>query len=83
MQRKGGVVKTREGEGRRRIQVDFSPEAHDRLLRIREQSGAQSSAEVFRDALRLYAWFLEQKDAGRRLQVVSGDEAPKEVELLF
>jgi len=67
---------------RRRLQLDFSPEAYERLHRIREMSDAPTNAEVVRNALRLYDWFLEQRREGARLQVVRG-ESVKEIELLF
>ena len=67
---------------RHRLQLDFSPEAYERLLRIRELSDAATNAEVVRNALRLYDWFLEQKRDEARLQVVQGDSV-KEVEVLF
>ena len=67
---------------RRRLQLDFSPEAYDRLVRIRERSEAATNAEVVRNALRLYDWFLEQKNNGSTLQIVQEDSV-KEVEILF
>ena len=67
---------------RRRLQLDFSPEAYERLHRIREMSDASTNAEIVRNALRLYDWFLEQKQSGARLQVVRGDLV-REIEVLF
>lgn len=67
---------------RHRLQLDFTPEAYERLLRIRERSEATTNAEVVRNALRLYDWFLEQQRRNARLQVVDGDLV-KEVEVLF
>ncbi|MCY4576807.1 MAG: hypothetical protein OXC55_09490 [Chloroflexi bacterium] len=67
---------------RHRLQIDFSPEAHERLIRIRERSEAATNAEVVRNALRLYDWFLDQRARNSRLQLVEGD-AVKEIEVLF
>ena len=67
---------------RHRLQLDFSPEAFERLMMIRERSEARTNAEVVRNALRLYEWFLEQKDQDYRIQLVKDDTA-KEVELFF
>ena len=67
---------------RHRLQLDFSPEAFERLHRIRARSDAATNAEVVRNALRLYDWFLEQKVGNARLQVVDGDTV-KEIEILF
>ena len=67
---------------RHRLQLDFSPEAYERLRRIREASDAQTNAEVVRNALRLYDWFLAQKRNNARLQVLE-DDGVKEIEILF
>ena len=73
---------TKAVDKRHRLQLDFSPEAFERLLRIKEMSDASTNAEVVRNALRLYDWFLDQKDKGRRLQLLEG-KTVKEVEVLF
>lgn len=71
-----------EREGRRRVQIDFSPAAYARLDSIRERSEAQSNAETVRNALRLYDWFLRQRDEGYEVRLVKGDEE-RAVELLW
>lgn len=68
---------------RQRVQVDFSPEAYGRLLKMREMSGVKTNAEVFRNALRLYDWFLEQKQADVRVQLLDPDGTIRLVELIF
>lgn len=73
---------TSEREGRRRVQIDFSPAAYARLDSIRERSDAQSNAETVRNALRLYDWFLRQRDDGYEVRLVKGDEE-RAVELLW
>ena len=67
---------------RHRLQIDFSPEAYERLMRIRERSEAATNAEVVRNALRLYDWFLDQRAREAKLQMVDGDTV-KEIEVLF
>lgn len=73
---------SRDKEQRHRLQLDFSPEAYERLMRIREASDAATNAEVVRNALRLYDWFLEQKRKNARVQVVENGTV-KEIEILF
>ena len=63
-----------DGQGRRRVQIDFSPAAYARLDSIRERSDAQSNAETVRNALRLYDWFLRQREEGYEVRLVKGDE---------
>lgn len=67
---------------RQRVQLDFSPQAYQKLLHIREIADARSNAEVVRNALRIYEWFLDQKRANHKLQLVT-DDSVKEIELLF
>jgi hypothetical protein len=65
---------------RQRVQLDFSPEAYSRLSALRSKAEARTNAELVRNALRLYEWFLQQK--GKKIHVVDGDNV-KEVELVF
>ena len=67
---------------RHRLQLDFSADAYERLLRIRDRSDAATNAEVVRNALRLYDWFLEQRSKDIRFQIVE-DDLVKEVEFFF
>jgi hypothetical protein len=67
---------------RHRLQLDFSPEAYSRLLELRRKSEARTNAEVVRNALRLYDWFLEQRNNNFRIQLVK-DDLLKEVEIVL
>ena len=67
---------------RQRIQLDFSAEAYERLLEIKERADASSNAEVVRNSLRVYEWFLEQKRNDYRIQLVK-DNTVIEVDLLL
>jgi len=78
----GGATASPERSGRRRVQIDFSPTAYVRLEAIRERSEAQSNTEAVRNALRLYDWFLRQRDEGYEVRLVKGDEE-RAVELLW
>lgn len=64
------------------MQLDFSPEAFDRLQEIKNLADARTNAEVVRNAIRLYEWFLRQKREHFKVQLVKGDKV-KEVELVF
>jgi len=77
-----GAAERGESQGRRRVQIDFSPAAYARLDSIRERSDAQSNAETVRNALRLYDWFLRQREEGYEVRLVKGDEE-RAVELLW
>jgi hypothetical protein len=74
---------TKETEtGRQRLQLDLSPEAFGQLLQLRDKADVKTNAEVIRNALRLYGWFLEQKKNNYRIQLAK-DDTVKEVELIF
>jgi hypothetical protein len=84
VERKTNNKQITEGEEteRQRIQLDFSPEAYKRLLELRTRSEARTNAEVVRNALRLYYWFLEQKENGYTFVLKNGDTV-KEVEIML
>jgi len=66
------------------VELDFSPEAYQRLKEIQALAGAKAYGEVVRNALRVYEWFLVQKRENRTIQVLSPDKmTAKEVELLL
>ena len=49
-------------KSKERLQFDFSQEALERLDRMKEQTQVATRAEVVRNALRLYEWFLNEVD---------------------
>jgi len=65
-----------------RIQFDLTEEAHTRLQKIKEMSGATTKAEVFRASLRLFEWTIKQKQEGKSFIVKDG-ENEQPVEFLF
>ena len=68
--------------GRQRVQLEFTPEAMDRLRQIKSLANAGTNAEVVRNALRVYEWFLRQRAEEYKLQLVKDDQV-KEVELVL
>ena len=68
--------------GRQRVQLDFTPEALERLREIKEMAEAKTNAEVVRNALRLYEWFLKQRRENYTFQLVK-DNKVKEVEIVL
>lgn len=71
-----------EQNTRQRVQLDFTPEAFNRLQEIKTMAEATTNAEVVRDAIRLYEWFLRQQRENYKLQLVRGDTV-KEVEIIL
>ncbi len=47
---------------KQRVQFDFTPEALRRLEDLKEQVEASTKAEVIRNSLKLYEWFVNQVD---------------------
>lgn len=82
---KGGVnsPSSRDAQGDKyRLQLEFSEDARERLEELRKDARANSFAEAIRNALRVYAWFLEQRKAGFDIALVRGNEPIRVVELL-
>ncbi len=70
----GGERKAAEG-GRKRLQLDFSAEAYSRLEELRQKAGGQkNNAELVRDALRLYEWYLTRRAEGYKVQLAKNGE---------
>ncbi|MBV8694958.1 MAG: hypothetical protein JO125_16895 [Chloroflexi bacterium] len=64
--------KQRERPVKERVQLDFSPEALERLDLIKENIGASTRAETIRQALRLFDWFVrETQDAESVIEVTN------------
>ena len=57
----------------RRIQFDFAPDALQRLESLQQRSKASTKAEVIRDSLKLYDWFLSEFQSDYLLEVKDKD----------
>ncbi len=64
-----------------RLQFDLTPEALQALDELKEQAAAATRAEVIRKALRMYSWFLKQRESGTALMLKRGD-AISQIEFL-
>ena len=54
---------------KQRIQFDFTPEALKRLDDLKDHVEASTKAEVIRNALKLYEWFVTEIDPSYILNV--------------
>jgi len=54
---------------KQRVQFDFSPEALQRLEDLKEHVDASTKAEVVRNALKIYEWFVTQVDPNAVIEV--------------
>ncbi len=61
-------------KGKERLQFDFTAESLERLDRMKEQAQASTRAEVVRNALKLYEWFLNDTEPDSTIQVLDKDE---------
>ena len=78
-------VVTRDGQKateKRRLQFEFSPETFERMSSMKADANVASYAELVRNSLRLYEWFLSQKRQGRAI-LVKEDDKIKEIEFVF
>jgi len=69
---------TKPENTKQRIQFDFTPESLRRLEDLKEKTEATTKAEVVRNALRLYEWFVTQIDPNNIVEIKD-----KEGETLF
>jgi hypothetical protein len=67
---------------RPRLQIDLTPQAFAHLSLMTKRANVKSPADVARNALRLYDWYLQKQEAGYNLLLSKGDEV-KQVELLL
>ena len=69
---------------KKRLQFDVSSAAYDDLAEMKERTKASSLADLFRSAIRLYKWFLDQRKDGWKIQLYrEGDDRVRQVELLM
>jgi hypothetical protein len=61
---------------KQRVQFDFSQEALQRLEDLKEQTDASTKAEVVRNALKLYEWFITQIDPSAVIEIQDKDGKP-------
>lgn len=66
-------MEPRETQSKQRVQFDFSPEALRRLEDLKKHLDASTKAEVVRNALKLYDWFVTQIDQEAIIEVKDKD----------
>lgn len=64
----------RTGGGKRRVQLDFTPETYEELVRLKSISGATTNADLIRAALRFYGWALAKQRDGWEIQLSRSGE---------
>jgi hypothetical protein len=62
-------MSTKSENTKQRIQFDFTPESLKRLEYLKEKTDASTKAEVVRNALRLYEWFVNQIDPNYTVEI--------------
>ncbi len=77
------MTKERRRTESKRIQFEFSPEAFERMEKLKEKTHARSYAELIRDALRAFEWMVDEKEAGNEIGAIRGKEVVHVVKLLF
>ncbi len=62
-------MNTTQPSSKQRVQFDFSPEALRRLEDLKKHVDASTKAEVIRNALKVYEWFVTQIDPEAVIEV--------------
>lgn len=60
--------------GKERVQLDFSPDSLERLEKLKERVGASTRAEVIRQALRLYEWFINETEPDSTILILDRED---------
>jgi hypothetical protein len=55
------------------IPLQFSEKAHSRLEEIKARAGITDNGEFFKNAVRIYEWFLQRRDEGCEILVRTKD----------
>jgi hypothetical protein len=71
----------RDAKKRVRLTVDLKPQFYERLTQLEERVGANTKADLIRDALRIYELLARELQAGRKICSVDGEGGSRE--LLF
>jgi hypothetical protein len=58
---------------KQRIQFDFTADSMKRLEDLKEKTDATTKAEVVRNALKLYEWFVTQIDPSHIVEIKDKD----------
>jgi hypothetical protein len=59
---------------KQRIQFDFTAESMKRLEDLKEKTDATTKAEVVRNALKLYEWFVTQIDPNFIVEIKDNED---------
>jgi hypothetical protein len=74
--------KDKDKEKKVRITIDLSGGLYERLIKMESASGATSKADVVRDALRLYEFFVKKHAEGYEFSMRRDGEGAERV-LMF
>lgn len=61
-------------KGKERVQLDFSSDSLERLEKLKDRVGASTRAEVIRQALRLYEWFINETEPDSTILILDGED---------
>ena len=67
----------------KRIQVDIPLAIFEVLSDLKKRTFASSYSDVFKNALRLYRWYVRVWEAKERIQVIKKDGSVKDVEMIL
>lgn len=67
---------------RKRLQLEFSPEAFEWLRAIVQKSGTDSNVKTVKNALRFYEWYLDKKSEGSAIFTETNGQM-REIEFVF
>lgn len=67
-------MSAKSDNSKQRIQFDFTTESMKRLEDLKEKTDATTKAEVVRNALKLYEWFVNQIDPNYVVEIKDDED---------
>jgi hypothetical protein len=67
-------MNSKPDNSKQRIQFDFTAESMKRLEDLKEKTDATTKAEVVRNALKLYEWFVTQIDPNYVVEIKDNED---------
>ena len=66
-----------------RLNFDVDKKGLKEINDLQGRAKAKTRAELMRDALKLYDWYLKQQEAGNNLALIDKDRKVREVHLMI
>ncbi len=56
------------------VEIDFTEKAYGHFKNILKRSKLKTNVALIRNALRLFEWYLDQKEQGNKIRIIRNNE---------